>query len=167
MSKWIWSVMFVAVPCMAMAADQGVISKQERDARIDQAFHALDTDKSGSLSRAEIEQNAPALAASFDQIDANHNGALSGKEFKNAIVAAAKRQREFSENLAKADKDKNGKLSREEAKALPNISAHFDEIDSNHDGELVLKEIADYVRAKANKASAHSSSAAASATPAP
>ncbi len=165
MSKWIWGVMFVAVPCMAMAADQGVISKQERDARIDQAFHALDTDKSGSLSRAEIEQNAPALAASFDQIDANHNGALSGKEFKNAIVAAAKRQREFSENLAKADKDKNGKLSRDEAKALPNISAHFDEIDSNRDGELVLKEIADYVRAKSSKGSARN--AAASATPAP
>ncbi len=161
MSKWIWSVLLALLPCVAVAAGQGVITKQERDARIDQAFNALDTDKSGSLSRAEIEQNAPALVDSFDQIDSNHNGVISRKEFKSAILAAAKRQRAFIDNLAKADKDKNGMLSREEAKALPNLSAHFDEIDANHDGQLTLKEISDYVRTHANKASVKKSPAAA------
>ena len=160
MNKWIWSVLLV-VPCVAMAANQGVITKQERDARIDQAFNALDTDKSGSLSRGEIAQNAPALSDNFDQMDSNHNGVISRKEFKKAILDAAKRQRAFIDNLARADKDKNGTLSREEARALPNISAHFDEIDSNHDGQLTLKEISDYVRTHANKASVKKSSAAA------
>ncbi len=159
MRKWIWVIFGIVLPCAAMAADQGVITKQERDAKIDQAFNALDTDKSGSLSRAEIEQNAPALAGSYDQIDANHDGMISKNEFKNAILAAAKRQREFIDKLARADKDKNGMLSREEAKALPNLSANFDEIDANHDGQLTLKEISDYIRTHANKASAKKSHA--------
>lgn len=161
MRKRMWVVFFAMLPCAALAAEKGVITKQERDAKIDQAFSALDTDKSGSLSRAEIEQNAPALAGSFDQIDANHDGVISRKEFKNAILTAAKRQREFMDNLARADKDKNGMLSREETKVLPNLSARFDEIDANHDGQLTLKEISDYIRAHANKSAAKQSSSAA------
>ncbi len=160
MNKWIWSILLVAAPCITMAADQTASSKKEQEAKFDRLFHELDTDKSGKLSRAEVEK-APVLLQNFDQIDANHDGGLTKNEIKKAFAAAAKRQREFSQNLAKADKDKNGKLSREEAKALPNISAHFDEIDSNHDGELVMKEIADYVRANANKAPLQKSSAAA------
>ena len=154
MRKWVYGFIGIVLPCAVLAAEQGVITKQERDAKINQAFNALDTDKSGTLSKKEIEQNAPALAGSFDQIDANHDGVLSRKEFKNAILAAAKRQREFLDNLARADKDKNGMLSREEAKVLPNISARFDEIDANHDGQLTLKEISDYIRSHANKAPA-------------
>lgn len=159
MRKWIWVVFGVVLPCAAMAAGQGVITRQERDAKIDQAFNALDTDKSGSLSRAEIEQNAPALADGFDQMDTNHNGVISRIEFKKAILDAAKKQLQFRANLASADKDKNGMLSREEAKALPNLSAQFDEIDANHDGQLTLKEISDYIRTHANKASVKKSPA--------
>lgn len=159
MRKWIGVFLGVVLPCAAMAAGQGVITRQERDAKIDQAFNALDTDKSGSLSRAEIEQNAPALADGFDQMDTNHNGVISRIEFKKAILDAAKKQLQFRANLAKADKDKNGMLSREEAKVLPNINAHFDEIDANHDGQLTLKEISDYIRTHANKASVKKSPA--------
>jgi len=62
--------------------------------------------------------------------------------------------------LSSADKDKNGKLSREEAQTLPNLSANFDAIDSNHDGQLVIKEIADFIRAKGNAEPASSSAPA-------
>jgi Ca2+-binding EF-hand superfamily protein len=166
MSKWILGVLLAAAPCVAMAAEQAVVhSQKEEDAKFEQLFRALDVDKSGKLSRAEVAQKVPVLAENFDQIDVNHDGGLTRREIKDAFIAAAKRQREFSENLAKADTDHNGKLSREEAKVLPNISAHFDEIDSNHDGELVIKEIADYVRANANKASEPKLSDAASAAP--
>ena len=139
------------LPCAAVAEEQSVVTRQERDAKIDQAFNALDTDKSGTLSRKEIEQNAPALLDSFERMDTNHDGVISRKEFKREILEVARKQLQFRENLARADKDKNGMLSREEAKALPNISAHFDEIDANHDGELTLKEISDYVRTHANQ----------------
>lgn len=150
MGKWILGILFVAVPCLAMAADQ--LGKKEQDARFDQIFRGLDANNSGKISRAEAELKAPALVENFDQIDANHDGGLTKKEIKDAFAAAEKRRREFGQNLEAADKDKNGKLTRDEAKALPNISANFDAIDSNHDGQLVIKEIADYVRAMANAA---------------
>ncbi|MDP1940209.1 MAG: hypothetical protein Q8K54_06095, partial [Gallionella sp.] len=96
------------------------------------------------------ELKAPAIAENFDHIDVNHDGGLTKKEIKDAFLAADNKRREFSRNLDAADKDKDGKLSRDETKVLPNMSANFDEIDSNHDEQLVMKEIADYVRAKGN-----------------
>ncbi len=144
-------IFLAMLPCAALAAENGVVTVQERDAKINQAFDAMDADKSGTLSKKEIEQNAPALLDSFDRMDTNHDGVISRNEFKKEILEVAKKQLQFRENLARADKDKNGRLSREEAKALPNISAHFDEIDTNHDGELTLKEISEYVRTHADK----------------
>lgn len=165
MSKWMLGILFV--PCFACAAGQPADQK-EQDARFDQVFRALDTNKSGKLSKSEVEIKAPVLSENFDHIDANHDGGLTKSEIKQAIALSVKRQREFSQHLEIADKDKNGKLSRVEAKDLPNMSKHFDEIDSNHDGELVMKEISDYVRANANKVPEKGAIAASeSSTPAP
>jgi Ca2+-binding EF-hand superfamily protein len=43
-----------------------------------------------------------------------------------------------------ADTNGDGMLSREEAKALPSISRHFDEIDANHDGQVTADELRAY-----------------------
>ena len=45
------------------------------------------------------------------------------------------------ERLKQADTDGNGLISKEEAKALPRILKHFDEIDANHDGQLSPDEL--------------------------
>jgi Ca2+-binding EF-hand superfamily protein len=150
MRKFMAGILFVAMP--VFAADQGVPDNKARDARFNQVFHGLDTNGSGSLSRQEVASKAPALAENFDNIDANRDGELTKKEIRGAIAIAEKRRQAFMSNLDAADKDKNGKLSRDEARALPNMSANFDAIDSNHDGELVMKEIADFVRASASHA---------------
>jgi Ca2+-binding EF-hand superfamily protein len=47
----------------------------------------------------------------------------------------------IAERLKQADTDGNGMLSREEAKALPMISKHFDEIDTNHEGQVTAEEL--------------------------
>ena len=47
----------------------------------------------------------------------------------------------IAERLKQADIDGNGMLSREEAKALPMISKHFDEIDADHDGQVTAEEL--------------------------
>lgn len=159
MSKLMAGLLLVVMPCMVYAADESAVKTKEGTAakgetKFDQIFHILDANNSGKLSREEVALKAPALAENFDQIDANHDGGLTKKEIKSAAALAEKRRREFSQKLEAADKDQNGKLSREEATALPNISANFDAIDSNHDGQLVIKEIADYVRAMANTAPA-------------
>jgi Ca2+-binding EF-hand superfamily protein len=44
----------------------------------------------------------------------------------------------------KADTNGDGMLSRDEARALPQISRHFDEIDANHDGQVTSDEIRAY-----------------------
>lgn len=147
MIKWI--VMFLLLPCFAIAAESPGNSTKDNDAKFDQVFRALDTNNTGKLSKVEVELKAPVLSENFDLIDANHDKGLSKNEIREFFAAAEKRRLDFSRNLESADKDHNGRLTREEAKALPNMSAHFDEIDSNHDGELVIKEIADFVRARA------------------
>lgn len=155
MNKWILSIILVAVPCIALAVEKSGGKKSEGiDAKFDQLFKGVDANGDGKISRDEAALKAPAMAENFDVIDTNHDGGLSKAEIRTFTAALEKKRREFSQHLEDADKDKNGMLSREEAKALPNLSAHFDEIDSNHDGQLVIKEIADYVRARTNASSA-------------
>ena len=45
------------------------------------------------------------------------------------------------ERLKQADTNADGMISREEAKALPMISKHFDEIDANKDGQVTFEEL--------------------------
>ena len=44
--------------------------------------------------------------------------------------------------FARADTNGDGKLSREEAQRFPEIAAHFDELDRDHDGFLSFAEFA-------------------------
>ena len=47
----------------------------------------------------------------------------------------------MQERWKAADKNGDGKLSREEAAALPRIAKHFDEIDANKDGFITPEEL--------------------------
>ena len=40
-----------------------------------------------------------------------------------------------------ADTNGDGMISRDEAKALPRLASHFDEIDANHDNQLTADEL--------------------------
>ncbi|MBL8511007.1 MAG: EF-hand domain-containing protein [Betaproteobacteria bacterium] len=48
---------------------------------------------------------------------------------------------EMESRLKAADKNGDGKISREEAAALPRIAKKFDQIDTNKDGFVTLEEI--------------------------
>lgn len=144
MKSWIVGILFVALSCAAWSADQPV--KKEIAAKFDQLFRSVDSNGDGKISREEAELKAPAMADGFDMMDTNHDGGLTKLEIKTFTADLEKKRREFNEKLQKADKDKNGTLSREEADALPNLSAHFEEIDANMDGQLNIKEISDYLR---------------------
>jgi Ca2+-binding EF-hand superfamily protein len=56
----------------------------------------------------------------------------------------------FQQRFAAADKDGDGALTREEAKGMPRVSAHFDEIDANHDGKVTTTEILSFMAAQRN-----------------
>jgi len=48
----------------------------------------------------------------------------------------------------KADKDGDGTLDKEEAKAMPNVAKNFDAIDTDKDGTVSLKEVHTFMKAK-------------------
>ena len=58
------------------------------------------------------------------------------------------RHRRGDRAFNKADKDHDGLLDKDEAKALPRIAKHFDEIDTDHDGKLTRDEIHAYMKAR-------------------
>jgi Ca2+-binding EF-hand superfamily protein len=58
----------------------------------------------------------------------------------------------FKSKFRKADKDNDGTVDREEAKALPEVAAHFDAIDTDKDGTVSRGEIKNFDKfAKSNK----------------
>lgn len=75
---------------------------------------------------------ALAAAASFagDTGTTDPSASLTEKA-KNLVMS------EFS----KADKDNDGTLDKEEARALPDVRAHFDMIDADHDGTVSRHEM--------------------------
>lgn len=51
----------------------------------------------------------------------------------------------------KADKDNDGTLTRDEAKAMPRVAKNFDAIDTDKDGTVSEKEIHDFMKARHDK----------------
>jgi len=47
----------------------------------------------------------------------------------------------------KADKDNDGTLDKEEAKAMPHVAKNFDAIDADKDGTVSLEEIQNFMKA--------------------
>lgn len=47
-----------------------------------------------------------------------------------------------------ADKDNDGTLDKEEAKALPRVAKHFDAIDADKDGTVSMEEIHTFMKSK-------------------
>ena len=47
----------------------------------------------------------------------------------------------------KADKDNDGTLTKEEAKAMPRVAKHFDAIDTDKDGTVSMDEIHTFMQA--------------------
>jgi len=151
MNKAIWFAGLVLLSGMAMAAmpDHG---RQEPARSFAEGFRHVDTNHDGLMSLAETEKNAPGLALRFAQIDANHDGQLSEREIRDFVHAFVVEQRKkFAKRFKHADRDGNGSLSREEAKALPGVLAHYDQMDADHNGELTPAEIGRYVRARIEK----------------
>lgn len=54
----------------------------------------------------------------------------------------------MQQRFTAADHDGDGMLTREEAKAMPRVSSHFDDIDTNHDGKVTPTEILAYFAAQ-------------------
>jgi len=127
------------------------VTRAEFAKTIDGRFAAVDTNKDGSLTKAEIAaaqaralQQAQAIEAQrieaeFKKLDTNKDNQLSLAEFKAAAptMKSAESPEKMIEGL---DANKDGKVSAAEYRAQP--LANFDKADANHDGILTAAEIA-------------------------
>jgi len=100
----------------------------------------VDTDRDGSVSRAEAQAHAPRLAADFDKVDTNKDGKVSRTELEAAGKQA--HQAHAQEWWQKVDADHDGSISKSEATAnAPRVAKHFDQLDTNSDGKITPDEL--------------------------
>ena len=94
-------------------------------------FARLDKNGDGVIDRSEAAANLR-LAQHFDALDKNHDGKLSPDEFPRH--GRHGERGEHGAMLARLDTNKDGRISRDEAKADPKFAERFDKMDVNKDG---------------------------------
>ena len=123
------------------------INRANFTATLDAQFKAIDANKDGVASVAEIEAYQRAQAALliqrqtaglFARLDTNRDGSISREEFLR-ISSSTNVKVSAAPMLAKMDTNKDGKISLAEFRAA--TQANFAKIDTNHDGVVSPEEI--------------------------
>lgn len=133
----------------AQAPQQGKpMTRGEFIAQVDAGFAAIDTNRDGFISPAEMQAaqardlekvQAAARAkmeAEFKQLDTNHDGRLSLQEFQ--AIASVRANQSPQQLVQQLDANHDGKVSAQEFRN-PRVQ-QFDKADTNHDGVVTPAE---------------------------
>ncbi|WP_024303630.1 EF-hand domain-containing protein [Pseudogulbenkiania sp. MAI-1] len=145
------TLLMALISFSALAAADSGAAKEPRLGGPTARFAQADTNGDGLLSKAEVQAALPRLADDFDKIDANHDGQLSRDELYGFMRAHFPRRHgmrhHFQQCFAQADKNGDGQLSLEEARAgMPRLADDFAKLDLNHDGQLSRDELRQAMR---------------------
>lgn len=106
---------------------------------VERMFERMDTDKDGSISKAEFDA---AKKARFTRADANGDGKISLEEMTTEAQERAAKHAE--RHFAKLDKDGDGAVTAEEMEeARPGHGDMFAKLDKNEDGMISREEAED------------------------
>lgn len=126
--QWLTVALIATTASTAALAQQGTMAPDKAQ-RI-----RLDINNDGVIDRAEAARNER-LAGRFDQLDSNRDGRLTADERPQRMGKHGRRGMGGRHGaMLKADADKDGRISRAEAAAMPKLAAKFNEIDGNRDG---------------------------------
>ncbi len=120
MKKFLPLIFTVVVSAPAVAAAQAQDSTDQLMSR--EHFEQLDTDKSGTVSRAEYQEF---MEKAFASLDADGSGGISQVEAEKVLVP---------EQVTSMDTNGDGQLSQQEF--MTQVMADFDQHDRNRDGQL-------------------------------
>ncbi len=100
-------------------------------------FQRIDLDGDGKLREDELDEGrVPRMVVdNFEEVDEDKDGVLTEGEFAKAFRNMRARGERTTFNFSGADRDRDGKLSREEA-GHPTLSANFKRYDTDEDGYL-------------------------------
>jgi Ca2+-binding EF-hand superfamily protein len=139
-------VSLLLLPAFALA--ESADKTGERKHRLEEQFKKADKDNDGTLDKNEAKA-MPHVAKHFKEIDTDKDGTVSMDEIR-AFMKSHKgdAHERGKERFNKADKNNDGKLTKEEAKAMPHVYKNFDAIDADKDGTVTLEEIHNFMKAK-------------------
>ena len=142
----------IVVSFFASAQSQTNDRKADKQAMAQERFQALDVNRDGKLSYAEL-QNNPKHRERFNKADMNHDGGLSPEELKQSHLENKQQRQERRANdrekmqLARQkmqvlDTNKDQAFTRAElGNEIPKLSENFSIIDGNNDGRITHEEI--------------------------
>lgn len=99
------------------------------------SFDQLDADSDGRLAPHEVAGTV--VERRFRAMDVNGDTRVTRREY----LAAQGLTSEGSGTFERLDADGDGRLSADEASAVPALAAHFGEGDADHDGSLDKSEL--------------------------
>ncbi len=103
-------------------------------------FTAMDTDKDGKVTQAEMDAHKAARVA---EVDANKDGLLSADELAQMqiIEMTIRAEARAAEMVTAMDTDADGLLSAAEMTAGPRLAFMMDTVDTDGDGAISLAEM--------------------------
>jgi len=142
------TVLAASLTAAALVFAPSVARAEHHDGNLEAAFKKADKDKDGTLDKEEAK-SMPRVAKNFDAIDTDKDGTVSLDEIHAAMKSMKKGMHEKGKAaFEKADKDADGTLDKEEAKAMPKVAKNFDAIDTDKDGTVSLDEIHAYMKSQ-------------------
>jgi Ca2+-binding EF-hand superfamily protein len=141
----------LAMPGASLAEQHGGMHDRGAD-----AFKRADKDNDGTLDKEEAKA-MPNVAKNFDAIDTDKDGTVSLDEIHSFMKTHHQGGMggKGSAAFKRADKDSDGTLDKEEAKAMPNVAKNFDAIDADKDGTVSMEEIHNFMMKEHHQGDMH------------
>ena len=134
----------LALSSMALQAAPGDKTMRVYSTRMETLFIRLDVNGDGRLDASEV-QGRRALSRVLKRQNNRSYLLLKDLRFQDSSPSGPRLKRHFRQ----ADRDRNHRLNRQEAKRIPWISRNFNALDGDRDGSVTLEELWNHQRSLA------------------